>query len=81
MTRDKEEELLRDQVAGRVTTVRAKLTRSARLGEAVTVAPGHKYDTKASRKWVEGFGEPARGMATLELVPAEPDAARTLAAG
>ena len=57
------------QVAGLEVPVRAKLTRSARLREAVTVAFGQKYNTKASRKWVEGFGEPTRELATLELVP------------
>ena len=57
------------QVAGLEVLVRAKPTRSARLREAVTVAFGRKYDTKASRKWVEGFGEPVRELATLELVP------------
>jgi hypothetical protein len=57
------------QVAGREIPVRAKATRSARLREAVTVAFGQKYNTKASRKWVEGFGEPAREATTLELVP------------
>ena len=57
------------QVAGLELPVRAKLTRSARLREAVTVAFGQKYNTKASRKWVEGFGEPERELTTLELVP------------
>jgi hypothetical protein len=57
------------QVAGVEIPVRARLTRSARLREAVTSAFGRKYDTKASRKWVEGFGEPARELTTLELVP------------
>lgn len=57
------------QVAGLELPVRAKLTRSARLREAVTAAFGQKYDTKASRKWVEGFAEPARELATVELVP------------
>ena len=57
------------QVAGLEIPVRAKPTRSARLREAVTAAFGQKYNTKASRKWVEGFGEPARELATLELVP------------
>lgn len=59
------------QVAGREIPVRARLTRSARLRQAVTAALGQKYNTKASRKWVEGFGEPTRELATLELVPAE----------
>jgi hypothetical protein len=57
------------QVAGLEIPVRAKLPRSARLRAAVTVALGQKYNTKASRKWVEGFGEPARELTTLELVP------------
>lgn len=57
------------QVAGREIPVRARLTRSARLRAAVTEAFGRKYDTAASRKWVEGFAEPAREQTTLELVP------------
>ena len=48
------------QVAGREIPVRAKLTRSACTLGAVTAAFGLKYNTQASRKWVEGFGEPAR---------------------
>lgn len=59
------------QVAGREIPVRAKLTRSARLRRAVTAALGQKYNTKGSRKWVEGFSEAAREMATLELTPAQ----------
>lgn len=57
------------QLAGLEIPVRAKLTRSDRIRKAVTVAFGEKYNTKASRKWVEGFGEPARELTTLELVP------------
>ena len=49
--------------------VRARLTRSGRLRKAVTAAYEEKYDTKASRKWVEGFAEPARTLTTLEFVP------------
>ena len=49
--------------------VRAVPVRSARLRDAVSVALGVKYDTKASRKWVEGFAEPERVAHTLELVP------------
>src|SRR5258708_40364962 len=49
--------------------VRAKLARSARIRDAVTVAFGEKYNTKGSRKWVEGFTEPVRLVTTLELVP------------
>jgi hypothetical protein len=57
------------QVAGLELPVRARLARSALIREAVTAAYGQKYDTKASRKWVEGFAEPARELTTLELVP------------
>ncbi len=57
------------QVAGLEMTVRAKLTRSARIRKAVTEALGQKYNTKASRKWVEGFAELGRELTTLELVP------------
>jgi hypothetical protein len=57
------------QVGGLELAVRGRLTRSARLRAAVTEALGRKYDTKASRKWVEGFAEPARELTTLELVP------------
>lgn len=49
--------------------VRAKLARGARIRDAVTTAFGEKYNTKASRKWVEGFAEPARALTTLEFVP------------
>ena len=57
------------QVGGRELPVRGRVARSARLRAAVTEALGRKYDTKASRKWVEGFAEPARELTTLELVP------------
>ena len=49
--------------------VRAQLVRGVRIRDAVTVAFGEKYNTKASRKWVEGFAEPARALTTLEFVP------------
>ena len=57
------------QVGGLEIPVRARPTRSARIREAVTAAYGQKYNTKASRKWVEGFAEPARELATLEFIP------------
>jgi hypothetical protein len=50
--------------------VRGKLVRGARIRDAVTVAFGKKYNTKGSRKWVEGFAEPDRAINTLEFVPA-----------
>jgi hypothetical protein len=56
--------------AGRLEVpVRARLVRSARIRDAVTAAFGEKYNTKASRKWVDGFAEPARALTTLEFVP------------
>ena len=57
------------QVGGLEIPVRAKLVRSARIRDEVTAAFGEKYNTKASRKWVEGFAEPARSLKTLEFVP------------
>ena len=58
------------EVAGKQIAVRAKPARSERLRDAVTRAYGAKYNTKASLKWVEGFAEPQRALATLEFVPA-----------
>jgi len=58
------------QVGDDEIPVRGKLVRSARTRDAVTAAYGEKYPTKGSRKWVEGFAEPARALATLEFVPA-----------
>ena len=49
--------------------VRAKVVRSARVRDAVTAAFGEKYPTKGSKKWVEGFAEPARVLTTMEFVP------------
>ena len=48
--------------------VRGKPVRSARMRDAVTAAYAEKYNTKGSRKWVEGFAEPARVITTLEFV-------------
>ena len=58
------------QVGDDEIPVRGKLVRSARIRDAVTAAYGEKYPTKGSRKWVEGFAQPARALATLEFVPA-----------
>jgi hypothetical protein len=58
------------QLAGREIPVRARRTRGERLRDAVTRAYAEKYDTKASEKWVRGFAEPHRAVATLEIVPA-----------
>lgn len=57
------------QVGELEVPVRASPVRSARIRDAVTAAFGEKYNTKASRKWVEGFAEPARLLTTIEFVP------------
>ena len=57
------------QIADLEISVRGKPVRSARLRDAVTAAFAEKYNTKASRKWVEGFAEPARALTTIEFVP------------
>jgi len=49
--------------------VRAKVVRSARTRDAVTAAFAEKYPTKGSKKWVDGFAEPARLATTIEFVP------------
>jgi hypothetical protein len=67
----------RKQPSGRIQAgdleiaVRGKLVRSARIRDAVTAAFGEKYNTKGSRKWVEGFTEPERVTNTIEFVPDE----------
>jgi len=60
----------RVQVAAREIEVVARPTRSQRLRDAVSDAYAHKYDTKASQKWVRGFRAPSRQRTTLELVRA-----------
>jgi len=50
--------------------VRGKRVSGVRIRDAVTVAFGEKYNTKGSRKWVEGFAEPERLLTTLEFIPA-----------
>jgi hypothetical protein len=57
------------QVGALEIPVRAKPVRGARIRDAVTAAYGEKYNTKASKKWVEGFAEPVRALTTLEFVP------------
>jgi hypothetical protein len=57
------------QVATLEIPVRARFPRNARVLEAVTQAFAQKYNTKASRKWVEGFAEPTREATTVEFVP------------
>ena len=57
------------QISEREIPVQAKPVRSARIRDAVTVAFAEKYNTKGSRKWVEGFTEPERVLTTIEFVP------------
>ena len=56
------------QIGDLEVSVRARLTRSARIRDAVTEAFGEKYNTKASLKWVQGFAEPSRLLTTLEFI-------------
>ncbi|MFL5464053.1 MAG: DUF2255 family protein [Gemmatimonadaceae bacterium] len=56
-------------VATEEIPVRAAHLRSARMRHAVTEAFAAKYNTKASEKWVRGFGEAQREATTLELLP------------
>jgi hypothetical protein len=57
------------QVGSLELEVRGKLTRSERHRAAVTAAFAAKYPTKGSKKWVDGFAEPAREATTIEFVP------------
>jgi hypothetical protein len=56
-------------VFGRQIPVRARRVTGERLFDAVDVAYGKKYDTKASQKWVRGFSMPRRRKTTIELMP------------
>ena len=56
------------QVGEREISVHGKPVRSARLRDAVTEAFAEKYNTKGSRKWVEGFAEEQRLLTTMEFV-------------
>ena len=57
------------QVGDYEVQVRAKPVRSSRIRDAVTAAYGEKYNTKASKKWVDGFAEAERAVNTFEFVP------------
>jgi hypothetical protein len=56
-------------VSEREIPVRARQARGERLFDAVDAAYAEKYDTKASLKWVRGFGLPRRRNTTTELLP------------
>ena len=58
------------QVGELEISVRGKPVRSARVRDAVTEAFAEKYNTKGSRKWVEGFAEDHRLLTTMEFVAA-----------
>jgi hypothetical protein len=57
------------QVATLEIPARARFPRSAKIIGAVTHAFAQKYNTKGSRKWVEGFADPGRELTTIEFVP------------
>ena len=57
------------QIDDREISVRSKPVRSERLRDKVTQAFAEKYNTKGSRKWVEGFAEPERLLTTIEFIP------------
>lgn len=57
------------QVGDLELSVHARFPRSANVLGDVTSAYAQKYNTKASRKWVEGFSEPARQLTTVEFIP------------
>jgi hypothetical protein len=57
------------QLGGRELPVRAAAVRSDRVRDAVTTAYAEKYNTKGSKKWVDGFRAEARALTTLELRP------------
>ena len=57
------------QVGDSEIPVQGQQVRSARIRDAVTEAFGEKYNTKGSRKWVDGFAEAERAVNTIEFVP------------
>lgn len=58
------------QIGAYEVPVRAKSVRSGRIRDAVTAAYAEKYNTKGSKKWVDGFAEPDRAANTFEFVAA-----------
>lgn len=54
---------------GREIAIRARITRSERLRDAVSGAYAAKYNTRASQRWVAGFAEAERALNTIELLP------------
>ena len=49
--------------------VRAKAVKSKKLLDAMDVAYGEKYSSKANRKYVKGFSAAKRRARTIELTP------------
>jgi hypothetical protein len=58
------------QLEGREIAVRARRVRGTKLLDAMDVAYGEKYTSKANLKYVKGFATAKRRAATLELLPA-----------
>ena len=56
-------------VAGREIPVRALLSRSERMKDAIDEAYLAKYDTPGSIQWARGLGSAKRRATTTELVP------------
>ena len=57
------------RIGDREVAVRAVPVRSKRIIDAVDVAYGEKYTTKANEKYVKGFGTAKRKATTVEFVP------------
>ena len=57
------------QVGDRQLRIRAIRVKSERLRDQIEEAYAHKYDTKASQKYVRGFRSRRRRETTTEFVP------------
>ncbi|MEX2152551.1 MAG: DUF2255 family protein [Gemmatimonadaceae bacterium] len=57
------------QVNGREVGVRAVPVKRGKLNDAMDVAYGEKYTTKANQPYVKGFATTKRRATTLELFP------------
>ncbi len=58
------------EIEGREFPVRARTARGERLFDWIDAAYAEKYPTRASRRWVRGFGLARRRRTTTELLPA-----------
>ncbi len=57
------------RIGDREIPVRARTVRGVKLNDAMDVAYGEKYDTRANEKYVKGFATAKRRATTLELLP------------